>query len=158
MYNIYIVPTLHITLHHGLFELLIQAALSNPLPFLNTFFVTGQRFNPRTNLPENPNIPREIFTVKKGGYYRFRIANSGMDLPFKISIDEHMLHVIASDGNAVTTTTGTHLVVASGETYDVYIKADDSDGSGNYWIRGETLEYMDADDKVRISLRRLSPF
>lgn len=107
----------------------------------------GQRFNPRTNLPENPNIPREIFTVKKGGYYRFRIANSGMDLPFKISIDEHMLHVIASDGNAVTTTTGTHLVVASGETYDVYIKADDSDGSGNYWIRGETLEYMDADDK-----------
>ena len=56
------------------------------------------RFYNRSYVPENPGIPLEEFVVRKGGRYRFRVIAASMTFVFKISIDNHKLHVIATDG------------------------------------------------------------
>ena len=56
------------------------------------------RFYDRSYEPENPGIPLEEFTVRKGGKYRFRVIVASMTFVFKISVDNHRLHVIATDG------------------------------------------------------------
>ena len=60
-------------------------------------FITGRFYN-RSYVPENPGIPLEEFIVKKGGKYRFRVIVVSMAFVFKISVDNHRLHVIATDG------------------------------------------------------------
>ena len=49
-------------------------------------------------MPENAGIPLEEFVVRKGGKYRFRVIAASMTFVFKIFIDNHKLHVIATDG------------------------------------------------------------
>ena len=83
----------------------------------------------------------ETFHVKKGQKYRFRVICASMAFAFRISVDRHMLHVIASDGSDVITKTVESVIVGSGERYDFWIEASDPVGEGLYWIRAETLEY-----------------
>ena len=43
--------------------------------------------------------PRSVFNVLKGKRYRFRIINSGVQFcPLQVSIDQHYLTIIATDG------------------------------------------------------------
>ena len=43
--------------------------------------------------------PRSVFHVQKGKRYRFRIINSGVQYcPLQVSIDQHFLTIIATDG------------------------------------------------------------
>ena len=108
----------------------------------------GRHYDPTTDLPENPLIPLEIFKVSKGGRYRFRLICAAMDYSFKVSIDNHTMHVVGSDGQPVRTTEVHSVVLGSGERYDVWVEARDPLGTGNYWIRAETMEYRTAADKV----------
>ena len=94
------------------------------------------------------NTPLERFKVKVGGRYRFRVISTSMAFTFRLSIDNHDLHIIASDGGDVITTKVESVMVASGERYDFWIDASDPIGNGSYWIRAETLERF-LDDEVR---------
>ena len=43
--------------------------------------------------------PRSVFAVKQGLRFRFRIVNAGiLYCPIEVSIDNHLLAVIAVDG------------------------------------------------------------
>ncbi|OWF53933.1 L-ascorbate oxidase-like [Mizuhopecten yessoensis] len=83
-------------------------------------------------------LPYESFTVKTGGVYQFRIINAAMVYAFRVSVDQHPLTVISTDGNDVTEFEAESVVVHSGERFDVIIRADQRPGS--YWIRTETLD------------------
>ena len=49
--------------------------------------------------------PREIFKVKSGFRYRFRLIDAGVTYcPMQFSIDNHKLTVISTDGNSVMPT------------------------------------------------------
>ena len=78
--------------------------------------------------------------MNAGGKYRFRVICTSMTFSFRLSIDNHDLHIIASDGGDVITTKVESLIIASGERYDFWIDASDPIGTGSYWIRAETLE------------------
>lgn len=72
--------------------------------------------------------------------YRFRLISAAMTYGLEVSIDNHQLHVIATDGSHVTKTTVDSLIVFSGERYDFWVNASDIRDLGRYWIRVKSLE------------------
>lgn len=82
--------------------------------------------------------PLEVFNVKQNTSYRFRVINVGALFPFRVSVDNHMLSVIESDGYSIRPTLAESFVINPGERFDFVINANQS--VGNYWIRGKTLE------------------
>ncbi|XP_064613186.1 uncharacterized protein LOC135476969 [Liolophura sinensis] len=90
---------------------------------------------------ENPNVPLERFIVKPQGNYRFRVIGTAMLYAIKISIDQHNLVVISTDGNDVKERRVSQLIINTGERYDFSL--DTFGDIGNYWIRLETLETSD---------------
>ncbi|KAK6186504.1 hypothetical protein SNE40_008533 [Patella caerulea] len=82
--------------------------------------------------------PLHVFNVTAGEQYRFRWIAAGALFPFRISIDEHNLTIIASDGYDLKPKTVESLVINPGERYDFIITTDKP--VGNYWVRAITLE------------------
>ncbi|XP_077977301.1 uncharacterized protein LOC144432878 [Glandiceps talaboti] len=95
----------------------------------------------RSSVVENPLIPIERFTVTRRKSYRFRVINAAMIYGFRVSIDQHELHVISVDGNSVKKELTEAIVINSGERFDFYIEA--TQKVDNFWIRAETLEKSD---------------
>lgn len=82
--------------------------------------------------------PLEIFHVKKGFTYRFRVLAIGANFPFRISVDGHYLTVIESDGYPIQPMVAESFIINPGERFDFLLEA--IRPIGNYWIRGKTLE------------------
>lgn len=82
--------------------------------------------------------PLEVYNVKQNSSYRFRVIGVGALFPFRISIDNHMLTVIETDGYPIEPTVAESFIINPGERFDFVLKANKS--IGNYWIRGKTLE------------------
>lgn len=89
--------------------------------------------------PLIPELPLETFNVKPDKYYRFRIINAAMLFSFRFSIDEHTIHVIATDGNDVEAESAQSIIMSSGERFDILVKTDGNPRK-NYFIRAETIE------------------
>lgn len=89
--------------------------------------------------PLIPELPIETFNVKPDRYYRFRVINAAMLFSFRFSIDEHTLHVIATDGNDVEAESAQSIIISSGERFDILLKTDGNPRK-NYFIRAETIE------------------
>ncbi|XP_041349808.1 laccase-25-like [Gigantopelta aegis] len=82
--------------------------------------------------------PLEVFNVQKGLTYRFRVISAGNLYPFRISIDEHNLTIVASDGYDIREQRAESFIINPGERFDFIIHADRD--VNNYWIRAKTLE------------------
>lgn len=95
--------------------------------------------------PQEPIlVPLEIFEVHQGQNYRFRTINAGfLNCPVEISVDNHSLTVIASDGWYFEPVVVSTLVTYAGERFDFVLNADQP--IGNYWIRVRGL--MDCDER-----------
>ena len=99
----------------------------------------GRHFDEQgmTNIrPQNLNY----FRVEQGRRYRFRLIGAQGVFPFRFSIQDHTMTVIATDGSPIIPIEDvTYVIVNSGERYDVVINANSTEG-GNFWIWAETLE------------------
>lgn len=71
-----------------------------------------------------------IFGVKKGTRYRFRIAYSGRPrgCPMSLTIENHLMKVIALDGNAIHPYEVRSISLAKGERVDVVVKTSQEPG------------------------------
>ncbi|KAL1465394.1 hypothetical protein WDU94_004972 [Cyamophila willieti] len=88
--------------------------------------------------------PMEVFTVKKGHRYRFRIINAGyLNCPVELSIDRHTLTAINSDGGDIKPITVGSIVSYAGERWDFVLNA--THPIDNYWIKMRGL--MDCDER-----------
>lgn len=99
-----------------------------------------------SNTREYETIPTpfEVFYVDKGSTYRFRTINSGfLNCPLEISIDNHTLLVISSDGHYIEPVEVDSLVSYAGERFDFMVNSNQP--IGNYWIRIKGL--MDCDER-----------
>ena len=83
--------------------------------------------------------PLSVFTVRGNGLYRFRVIGAQSLYAYKLSIDDHQLHVIATDGHFIEPVLVDYIVVHSGERYDFVISTGNFDRRA-FWIRAETLE------------------
>ncbi|XP_055852973.1 uncharacterized protein LOC129916824 [Episyrphus balteatus] len=101
------------------------------------------RFKRSTPIPLD-QIPLEVFTVAEGFKYRFRSINAEfLNCPVALSVDNHTLSVINSDGYDVEAINVTSVVTYAGERFDFVIHANQP--IGNYWIRLKGL--MDCDER-----------
>ncbi|KZW03034.1 putative extracellular dihydrogeodin oxidase/laccase [Exidia glandulosa HHB12029] len=72
-------------------------------------------------------------TIESGKKYRLRLINTSVDSFFKVSIDSHVMTVIASDFVPVKPFTTEVLGLAIGQRYDVIIEANQA--AASYWFR-----------------------
>ncbi|WAQ99184.1 LAC1-like protein [Mya arenaria] len=78
--------------------------------------------------------PVHVFQVTQGRRFRFRtISNGILNCPIQVSIDNHTMTMIASDGNAFEKVEVESFNIFAGERYDFVLGADKP--VGNYWVR-----------------------
>ena len=82
--------------------------------------------------------PLSTFNVTKGQKLQFHVVGALSEYAYRISIDQHSMTVIETDGFPVQPVQLQSLIVFGGETFVVEIKADQPVQS--YWIRAETLK------------------
>ncbi|XP_014604884.1 PREDICTED: L-ascorbate oxidase-like isoform X2 [Polistes canadensis] len=89
-------------------------------------------------------MPLTTFTVKQNLRYRFRLINAEfLNCPIEVSIDNHTLFVISSDGRDIKPVEAESLVNYAGERFDFIVNMDQE--IDNYWIRFRGL--MDCDER-----------
>lgn len=72
--------------------------------------------------------------VFQGNVHRFRLINANFfDCPFEVTVDNHKLTVISSDGQDVQPVEVDSIVSNSGERFDFLINANQA--VNTYWIR-----------------------
>ncbi|GAB6019581.1 hypothetical protein CHUAL_001150 [Chamberlinius hualienensis] len=99
-------------------------------------------WDPKTQ--QNYFTPLEILHVNKGQRYRFRMASNGiLNCPLQVSVDNHTMVVIATDGHPVEAIKVESLVIYAGERFDFVIIANQP--VDNYWIRMRGL--LDCDER-----------
>ncbi|XP_061163506.1 uncharacterized protein LOC133172595 isoform X2 [Saccostrea echinata] len=82
--------------------------------------------------------PHAVFAVTHGQRYRFRVASNGVNnCPIEVSIDNHTITVISSDGTPFKPVHLQSFNIFAGERYDFILNADKP--IGNYWIRTRGL-------------------
>ena len=79
----------------------------------------------------------KVYDVTEGGKYRFRVINAGTLNSMRVSIDDHKLHMIATDGYDTEPLVVESFFINPGERFDFYIIADQQKKS--YFIRSDTL-------------------
>lgn len=83
-------------------------------------------------------LPRAVFEVEPEQRYRFRVINSGsLFCPLTISVDNHTLTLIASDGRAFDPLPVQSFDIYSAERYDFIIHSNQP--VGDYWLRATGL-------------------
>ncbi|XP_017770706.1 PREDICTED: laccase-2-like isoform X2 [Nicrophorus vespilloides] len=107
-----------------------------------TLLVNGLGIHDFSNV--STSAPTARFVVEKGYKYRFRLINAGfLNCPVEMSIDNHTMTMISSDGNDFQPVTVDSLVSYAGERFDFVLNANME--KGLYWIRFRGL--MDCDDR-----------
>ena len=85
--------------------------------------------------------PVETFNVTSGKRYRFRVINAATFYAFRVSIDDHEITIVASDGSDIQPVVCESFAIFPGERYDFIITADRLPKS--YWIRAQAM--LDSD-------------
>ena len=73
-----------------------------------------------------------------GEVLRFRVISVGTIYPLRISVDQHPLTVVASDGYDIEDAVVESFNINPGERFDFLLTANQS--VGNYWIRAVSME------------------
>ncbi|KAL6260451.1 hypothetical protein P5V15_007976 [Pogonomyrmex californicus] len=90
------------------------------------------------------DMPITTFTVKPDSRYRFRLINAEfLNCPIEVSVDNHTLYVISSDGRDIEPVQAESLVSYAGERFDFIIEMNQP--VDNYWMRFRGL--MDCDER-----------
>ncbi len=118
-----------------------------PIPFYSAL-INGR--GSHMSLTDNYNRTRlSVFRMYIEKTYRFRLVGAQSLYAFRVSVDEHKLVVIGTDGTFVEPREVDYIVVHSGERYDFLL--DITGPKANYWLRVETLEVgLDIFDKHEV--------
>lgn len=87
-------------------------------------------------VPGSPQslVPYSRFKVTPGNRYRLRLINNAiLNCPIVFNVEDHLLTVIASDGNPLVPVNASSVVVYAGERWDVVLQAEHGK-SGLFWI------------------------
>lgn len=95
--------------------------------------------------------PLTWFRVITGSTYRFRVIGVGSLYPLRISVDEHPLKMISSDGYDIEPVTVESFIINPGERYDFLLEANQP--ISNYWVRAVSIEDGKPDHAVEAILK-----
>ncbi|KOC68923.1 Laccase-4 [Habropoda laboriosa] len=89
-------------------------------------------------------MPIATFIVKRDTRYRFRLVNAEfLNCPIELSIDDHTMRIISTDGRDIEPVEAKSLVSYAGERFDFVVETNRN--VDNYWIRFRGL--MDCDER-----------
>ncbi|XP_070546850.1 uncharacterized protein [Ptychodera flava] len=91
--------------------------------------------NPQTRTPYYG------YDVRENVKYRFRVIGGMSDHTYRISIDDHMLKVIASDGFDVEPEDFDYIILSPGERYDFVLQTKCDPEVTEYLIRADELAF-----------------
>ena len=115
-----------------------------PIPFWSAL-INGKGRHPNVDYTKSR---LSIFTISPSNRYRFRVAGSQNGFGFRISVDEHKLLIISTDGALLKPVEVDYVIVQAGERYDFIINGkSELNNKYNYLIRAETLETYDPINK-----------
>ncbi|KAJ7464453.1 Cu-oxidase-domain-containing protein [Mycena latifolia] len=113
--------------HNSSIPLLASYVATQIIPVADTpLFNAAGRFN------GGPETPYAVVPVTKGTRYRFRLINMSARSVFTVSIDNHTMTVIETDGVATVPNTVNVLDLLAGQRYSVVVTANQP--IANYWI------------------------
>ncbi len=87
----------------------------------------------------NSTIPLTEFPLTSGQRHRFRMVHSGSDNILEISIDNHELMIMSSDGYDFVPVSADSFQLHAGETIDFEVLANQA--PAKYWLRVETIRH-----------------
>ncbi|XP_064601859.1 uncharacterized protein LOC135467880 [Liolophura sinensis] len=67
--------------------------------------------------------PMELFNVNQNMTYRFRVIGASTTCPMKLSVDSHLITVIATDGMPIVPRVANTMIINPGERYDFVLHA-----------------------------------
>ncbi|KAL7634546.1 UNVERIFIED_CONTAM: hypothetical protein RMT77_014923 [Armadillidium vulgare] len=120
----------HVSHHHDMFD-------ADPYNIL----INGMgKFKVLQEGNKMANAPLYEYRVKSGLRYRFRAISNGVEgCPIEISVQNHTLLVIASDGSNIKPLEVNSLVIYGGERWDFIINANQKPGTYFFKYRGRLL-------------------
>ncbi|XP_015120774.1 L-ascorbate oxidase-like [Diachasma alloeum] len=125
-----------LTPHHSILD-------NKPVNFLINGLGPYQSNHSNEGIPKN--MPYAEFIVEQGSRHRFRLINAGfLSCPIEISIDNHTMFIVSTDGNDIKPVKASSLVTYAGERFDFIVEMNQR--VDNYWIRLRGL--MDCDKKL----------
>ena len=84
-----------------------------------------------------------MYNVKETKRYRFRVIGAGLIVPLRVSVDNHSLSIVSTDGYDVEPVAVESLIINPGERFDFILTADQG-GVANtkkkFWIRVDSME------------------
>ncbi len=105
-----------------------------PRKFYSVIFNGRGRFDDSTG-----QTPLSEFVVQQGHTTRFRLVNTGSDYIFRVSVDNHRMDIVGSDGYGLSLGQKVnYFILNPGESMDFEITPTGSPGP--YWIRANTLQ------------------
>ena len=78
------------------------------------------------------------FSVEQNKKYRFRVINVGTMYQLRVSVDNHNLSVMATDGFDIKLWEVQSFIINPGERYDFMLTANQE--VDNYWIRAKSIQ------------------
>jgi len=91
-----------------------------------------------------PEVPWPVFTVEQGKRYRFRVADVAGYAGFTVSIDEHVLTIIETDGIETVPFPVTSFDIFVAQRYSFVLNA--TQPVDNYWIRAPMIVAQASDN------------
>lgn len=89
-------------------------------------------------------LDMETFAVEEGGKnYLFRLTNAGQALPLIVSIEDHMIEVVSTDGAPIKSVPAQFILLFPGERYDVLLVSKQKADRSVYYMIVETMDYFD---------------
>ncbi|XP_066919627.1 uncharacterized protein [Clytia hemisphaerica] len=96
----------------------------------------GRYYDKKTGLWSK--APLEKFEVEQNKKYRFRVINVGTMYQLRVSVDDHKLSVMATDGFDIKPWEVQSFIINPGERYDFMLTANQK--VDNYWIRVKSIQ------------------
>ena len=81
--------------------------------------------------------PLTLFEVTEGQQTRFRVASTGVEYSFEISVDGHKMDIVAVDGSDIHSIRVDSFMIHTGETIDFKLVTNQT--PGRYWMRAVTI-------------------
>lgn len=99
--------------------------------------MTSALINGRARGPRCPNCTLDVLRGAAGKQLRLRFVSSCSPVPFRVSIENHTMVLVARDGKDVEPMNVTHMMLDTGQRLDVLVTLNQP--MGTYWIRAEAI-------------------
>ncbi|XP_046583057.1 laccase-2-like [Haliotis rubra] len=147
---------IHLKSVHGGFEDRKELPTTDALDgsHFSRFFMKSALINGKGRLYDTNNrhngAPLTVFNVRPNTQYRFRVIGAGHLYPFRVSVHDHDLTIVASDGYDLRPEIAESFIINPGERIDFIINTNNA--VDNYWILAQSIE-KGVDHKAEAILR-----